>query len=333
MINLVAFVIIILLSVASIKRTKELKIYIAVFLAGAFANGIYLILEGLTTQQRAFGFSGVMYVDFVGIAFVISLILVILGSNYSQKLALTLTPVFALASIFTQTRNAWLAMFLSVLTLLFYLIKESTFFNIKRKVVVIALVIFSLFLTVGAYSLKSVNPDVFERTEEFSNSNKELLTEEGQVTSSLISRFFIWHTAANAFLDKPWTGIGMYAFPYLSQKYYTIPDFLFEQYVVGRTPHITYLAVLTETGVIGLFGFLIFLFFMLKTSFNTIKLAEKRRDKILAVILTWTIVYISISMFMTDAWLWQRGIVSWGMFLGMVLAFRKMLLARKTIKG
>jgi O-antigen ligase len=188
-------------------------------------------------------------------------------------------------------------------------------------------------LGAGVITIKSVNPNVFERTEEFSKTNKEVLTEEGKVTSSLISRFFIWHTATNAFLDKPWTGIGIYTFPYLSQKYYTIPDLLYESYVKEKTPHIAYLAVIAETGVIGLLGFLVFIYYMLRTSFSTIKLAENRKEKILVLILTWTILYITISMFMTDAWLWQRGIVAWGMFLGMGLAFRKLLLIRKTARG
>jgi O-antigen ligase len=333
MLNLVSFIIVILLSVASIERTKELEIYLTIFLVGALLNGIYLIFEGIMTQQRAFGFSGVMYVDFVGIAFIISLIIVILSSDSYKIIALVLSPIFALASLLTQTRNSWLAMFLSVIILLFYLIKESAFFNINRRIVVLILLFFSLILGAGIVTLKSVNPKVFERTEEFTQSNKEVLDEGGKVSSSLVSRFFIWHTAVNAFLDKPWTGIGLYAFPYLSQNYYTIPNFLFELYVRDKTPHVTFLAVIVETGVIGLFGFLIFVYFMLKISFSTIKLAVKRREKILALIITWCIVYITISMFMTDAWLWQRGIVSWGMFLGMVLAFRKMLLARKTIKG
>ena len=329
MLNLVSFTIVILLSVASIKSTKELEIYLTVFLIGALINGIYLIFEGIITQQRVFGFSGIMYVDFVGIAFIISFILIILTSNTTKLFALILTPIFALASLYTQTRNSWLTMFLSVIILLFYLIKESSFFNISRRTVIIILVFFTLMLGAGVITLKSVNPNVFERTEEFSKANKEALTEEGKVTSSLVSRFLIWQTAANAFLDKPWTGIGMYAFPYLSQKYYTIPDFLFELYVKDRT----YLAVIAETGVIGLFGFLVFIYFMLKTSFSTIKLADNRREKILALILTWCIVYIFISMLMTDAWLWQRGIVSWGLFLGMGLVFRKMLLVRNTNKG
>ncbi len=332
MFNLVAFVIIILLSVVSIKRVKELKIYIAVFLAGALINGVYLILEGILTQQRAFGFSGVMYVDFAGIAFMIALILTLLLNDSSRIFASALTLILALASIFTQTRNAWLAIFVTFIALMFYLMKNSFFFNINRRVIIIISIFTFLFIGAGVFALKSVKPDVFERTEEFTKSNKEILTQEGQVSSSLVSRFFIWQTSVNAFVNNPWTGVGIYAFPNVSQKYYTIPDFLFEIYVKGKTPHVTYLAVLTETGIIGLFGFLVFIYYMLKTSFGTIKLAESRKEKILALVLTWPIVYITISMFMTDAWLWQRGIISWGIFLGMNLSYRKQLLAKKITK-
>ena len=105
-----------------------------------------------------------------------------------------------------------------------------------------------------------------------------------------------------------------------------MPDFLFELYVERLTPHSTYLAVLTETGILGFVGFLIFILYIIKTSFANINLAKTKKEKMIALVLTWTIVYITISMIVTDAWLWQRGIISWGMFLGMNLAYRKLLL-------
>ena len=200
------------------------------------------------------------------------------------------------------------------------------YFQISKKFLTTILIFSFLIFGVGALTIQSFNPNVFERSEEFTKTNKELLTQEGQVTSSLVSRFFIWHTAANAFLENPWIGVGMYAFPYVSHKYNELPDFLFESYVEGLTPHSTYIAVLTETGILGFVGFLIFILYIIKTSFANINLAKTKKEKMLALVLTWTIVYITISMIVTDAWLWQRGIISWGMFLGMNLAYRKLLL-------
>jgi len=326
MLNLVAFVIIILLSVASIKSVKELKIYITVFLAGALINGIYLILEGIMTQQRAFGFSGVMYVDYAGIAFIISLILFLLTKNFTKVVSGILVTTFSVAALFNQTRGIWLVMMITASLLFIYLIRKASSLQISKKFLTTILIFSFLVLGVGVLTIQSFNPNVFERSEEFTKTNKELLTQEGQVTSSLVSRFFIWYTAGNAFLENPWIGVGMYAFPYVSQKYNELPDFLFELYVERITPHSTYLAVLTETGILGFVGFLVFILYLIKSSFANIKLAKTKNEKILALVLTWIIVYITISMIVTDAWLWQRGIISWGMFLGMNLAYRKLLL-------
>jgi O-antigen ligase len=326
MFNLVAFAIIILLSVASIKRVKELKIYITVFLLGALINGIYLIFEGIMTQQRAFGFSGVMYVDYAGIAFIISLVLFLLSEKFAKAAFGVLVLTFLVTTLFNQTRGIWLVIIITASLLIIYLIIKSSSLQISKKFLITVLIFSVLILSVGVLTIQTANPNVFERSEEFAQTKKDLLTEEGKVTSSLVSRFFIWHTAANAFLENPWTGVGMYAFPYVSQKYYELPDFLFELYVEGKTPHTTYFAVLTETGIMGFVGFLIFILYIIKTSFANINLAKTKKERMLALVLTWTIVYITISMLVTDAWLWQRGIISWGMFIGMNLAYRKLLL-------
>jgi len=218
MFNLVAFVIIILLSVVSIKRVKDLKIYITVFLIGALINGIYLIFEGIMTQQRTFGFSGVMYVDYAGIAFIISLILFLLTNNFTKVVFGILVATFSAVALFHQTRGIWLVMIITASLLIIYLIIKAPHFQISKKFLTTILIFSVLVFGVGIFTIQTFNPNVFERSEEFSKTKKELLTEEGQVTSSLVSRFFIWHTAANAVLENPWIGVGMYAFPYVSKK-------------------------------------------------------------------------------------------------------------------
>lgn len=325
MFNLVVFAIVVLLGVAAINDEKDFKTYVIVFLAGALLNALFLIIEGVITQRRTFGFSGVMYVDYVGIAFIIMVLLMLMLKDSSKIISAALAIVFFIASIFTQTRNSWLTMFFTFLILILYLIKNSSFFEISRKGLVFILILSLFSLGVGIFLIQAVRPAVFERTEEFLQSKKEILTEKGEVTSSLTSRFFIWHTSVNAFLANPLTGVGIYAFPYVSHRYNTLPGFLFESYVEYRTPHSAYLAILTETGIIGMFGFLIFIFFMLKVSLSTAKKAKRSEEKLIALVLTGPIIYISISLLMTDAWLWDRGIISWGIFLGMNLSYRNFL--------
>ena len=85
---------------------------------------------------------------------------------------------------------------------------------------------------------------------------------------------FIWHTAINTFSRKPLIGIGLYSFKYTSKEYYTIPKPFFKQYVENRTPHVAYLEVLVESGIIGFLGFLIFLFSVHKLLFKSLVLVK-----------------------------------------------------------
>lgn len=330
MINLVVFLILLILCVAVTKNQSDIKKFFTVFITLSLLNSFYLIYDAVITKSRSFGFAGVMFVDYVGIAIIVVFIWFLLSNRSKKLFYLPVLAILMLASVLTQTRNAWISIFLLILLLVSFFYFNSRKYKLSRRILLTFLV-FTIVSVAAIYaSLKIINPSVSERAEQFTESKGEILTQKGEVTSSLVSRLFIWDTALNAFRDKPVTGVGMYAFPYVSYKYYTIPKILYDTYVYGRTPHITYLAIATEAGIIGLFGFLIFILSTLKFSYESIRLSETNEENLVSISLFFSLLYIVTSMLMTDAWLWDQGIVLWGIILGLSIANRKILLEKIT---
>lgn len=323
--NLLVFFILIALTVAAHNNPTQFKKYLFAFLLMVFINGLYLVYKGIVTDTRVFGFTGVMYVDYVGIGIILVVILTLFSSATMKIFYGIITLAFVVFSLFTQTRNAFLSIILTFLLLLVYLIRHSDFFSLQKKYLIIALIA-SAVLSAGVYvSLKAVNPEISERTEELAQSNQQVLNQEGTAANSLVSRFFIWTTALNAFSHNPFFGVGVYAFPYVSQNYNKLPQFIFDTYVKKKYPHLTALAVLAETGIVGAIGFLFLIYSIFKLSFGMIMMTRTRNEKVTSLLLIWSQVYILVSMLMTDAWFWDHGIVLWGMILGMIMSNRKFL--------
>ena len=87
------------------------------------------------------------------------------------------------------------------------------------------------------------------------------------------------------------------------------------------TPHHTYVAVLTETGIVGLFGFGVLLVALVRVISRLLSRYEgSARDKLrLAVV--WSVCYCLVSMWTTDAWWYGRGIVLLSILIGIMLTF------------
>jgi len=328
MINLLAFLILLLICVSGFKDQSEIKKFYYVFVTLSLLNSVYIIFVAISTKSRAFGLTGVMFVDFVGIAIIVITIWLLLAEAGKKIIYLPILLTLILGSLFTQTRNSWVSIFILILLIFSFFYSHSGKYGLNRRKLVTVL-LFIVISIGGIYaSLKIINPNVSERAEQFTESEGEIVNQSGVASNSLVSRLFIWDTALNAFRDKPVIGVGIYGFPYVSQKYYTIPKLLYDKYVYGRTPHIGYLAIATETGIIGLIGYMIFIISILKFSYESIKLSRTDQENLISISLFFSLLYIVISMLMTDAWLWDQGIVLWGIILGLSMVNRKILLGK-----
>jgi O-antigen ligase len=234
-----------------------------------------------------------------------------------------------LALILTQTRGVWVIAAVNIVILMIYVFFQSKKFFIKKSflIIVSSLLILS-FIIFGVY-MYSVNKDLSTRTEKITDTSENI--QRGIITSSLITRLFIWDTAINAFKDNRIVGTGFYTFPSISQNYNKIPKYLFDRFVKGLTPHETYLCMLAETGIIGFIGFLFLIYHTFRINYLNLKRSLTLDQKKYSLLLMFSVLYIVLSMIITDAWLWGHGMVLWSIILGFSAANYKIIFSQNAV--
>jgi O-antigen ligase len=318
--NLVSiFLLVFLVPIVYYKR-ESINKFFYLFISAIFLHSIFIILQGLLTRERSFGFLGVYFVDLAGLGVLYSIIYFFYNHNYKKVIFGSLFTVILVALVFSQTRNAWLSTLFTLVFLLTFLLIKGNKFNIKRLTILKFIGIFSLIsIIIFFVIIQDLNINVGKRLDEKTQKVNVTDNPNSLGENSILSRMLIWHTAINAFSEKPFFGIGTYTFKYTSKNYYTIPKPFFKQYVEHRTPHVTYLEVLVESGIIGFIGFLFFLFSVIKLTIKSVryKLDKKLIPQTLLIMVS--IVYITFSMFMTEAWLYGQYIVWFGIIIGLLI--------------
>lgn len=296
-----------------------------VFLAATLANSLYVIVVGMETGKRVYGLPGVVFVDYVALA--MNLLLVLFIVNEGRKRAYTIVAfiVVTLGLFFTQTRNAWLSAVITAVIITNVALLKPAFFGFPRtvalwRVIGTQIVIAALIVIAFSYSstLKNRVMNVFDE-------KAASMDEWGNIQNSVITRVLIWETAFNAFKEHPITGIGFYAFPHSSHRYYDFPKFLYTKYVKGNSPHQTYIAIVTETGIIGFLGFCILAIQIVRIILETLKKAADKTSKLYALLGASSVLYMFISMAFTDMWLWGQGISLLAVILGIVSVNHKLV--------
>lgn len=323
-INIFAFLIIYFISVIHMNEKNSIRSFIKIFLFMSICNGIFILIQAFFTRGRLFGFTGIFYVDLVGISILLILIKIFFEKKVKLFIYLPFLLILISALFLTQTRNSVLTISLSGFVLFFLVYKLADVLKISKNIILVWFVLIFLVTVILLYFITTLESSSFSRLGQLSNFNYTF-DNEGNVQNTLITRILIWDTAIAIIKENFWFGIGIYGFPFASESYYTIPRFLFEAYVKGLTPHQSYLAILTETGIFGFSGFLILILSSLIISMKTIKLIKDENSAIIFLLLFIPLVYIIFSMLLTDAWLWGQGLLVWGIILGANVSFRTSL--------
>jgi O-antigen ligase len=264
------------------------------------------------SSKRVFGFSGIMFVDYVALALVICVPLIIYQSNRIANIILYgLSLLFGVAMLLTKTRGVWVASFSAIIFILLYSLIKREKLLINKKKILLILFILSLTFTSVYFIMDKGNNDLSSRINQTVVIDQEK-AKEGVVTNSLVTRIFIWDTAWNAFKAHPFIGIGAYSFMFSSKEYHNVEESLYNNYVKGLTPHETFLMVLTETGILGLICFLFLLYQIIKMSNHAVNISSTKEEHMFSMFFLSANIYIICSMIITDAWLWGRGIILWG---------------------
>lgn len=330
--NIYALVIIFYATMIGFRKRDSMMMIFYFFIIVVLLHSIYVIFEGLTFGRRAFGILGVYYIDFAGLGGIVSLILFIYSKGLKKMIAGTVFLIITLGLIITQTRNAWLSFGVALLSLFIFLIFNSKKYQLKRNYVVVLFSVVVLVLVAAYFKAGSFNAKIEERL----NINEQTVTLNANNplstgTNSFVSRAFIWDTAVLAFLEHPYLGIGAYSFRFVSDMYYKIPKSYYYVFVYQRTPHITYLQVLTETGILGFFFFMIFIVSIIRLVLRSLRLPKTKDDALLTLMVCWSFVYIIFSMLMTESWLYGQYVVWIGVLLGFLVNNSRLLSSKSEV--
>ncbi|MBK7256563.1 MAG: O-antigen ligase family protein [Ignavibacteriae bacterium] len=322
--NVVAFLIALHVPYLLATSMPVVRRFTGIYLGMAVVNGIQLILMSLSTGRREYGFSGLMYGDYAGIAVNTAAVALMVSRGRSRMILGAVAAVVGVALIMTQTRNAWISAFVTLSFAVAYLIRSPELAGISRRHMIRYAGIGALALVLLVAGALALNPDLQGRAASIAESESVESGETLIVRNSLISRMMIWDAALNAFLAHPWAGVGVYGFAMASRQYSHLPAALYDFYVRDMSPHVAVFAVLSETGLLGFAGFLFFVGSLLRVALRSVRTARDLEGRRAAFIGLVAVVYIMVSMFFTDAWLWGQGIVLLGLIAGMVLAIHRM---------
>ena len=207
-----------------------------------------------------------------------------------------------------------------------YLFFQSEKFNLKKSKV--GTIFFSSIIIIGGLVgiILLTNPEIFSRFQSLQNTDVSSLKFENDFTqNSFFSRLLIWSVSLRAFEAHPIIGIGAFSFQFTSEQYSALTPFLYNNFVKGLSPHLAYLAVLVETGIVGLIAFLFLWIAIFKLAFKNIRNAVSAESKKYSLIILFVNVYIFISMGITDAWLWGQSGMIWGVSLGILLSVNEIV--------
>lgn len=249
-------------------------------------------------------------------AWILVIIPLIAGIFFSGKiihrklnnLLLVMIVMFSVCLLITYSRGAWLAITISGILMSYYILRSA---SLKARIrylcfIVCLLVIFlfvSKLLNIKMQKVEKVNFDAGQTVGERIKSVVQI--NEG---ASLV-RINLWKESLRIFKDHPFTGCGLNTYSIVVKVYKSFSG-------GGIYPHNSYLQMLAETGLFGLFAFLWLLFVFFKTG---ILYLSKKRDYLVSGFLAGVLAFLVHSLVDNHLYSLQLVVLLWFMF-GLVTA-------------
>ena len=183
---------------------------------------------------------------------------------YKYKwLWLSLIPIFFVIFV-SGRRAAWVMLALSSFGFVIYLCLYSE--NKKQIFKLIGMIILTTSIVLSSITMlhKPTN-DRFKETLGLFSNNYEL------IDKATAMRLPLWETAYSAFKANPVNGIGPRGFRYVYQDYASSNNYWETQ----THPHLLLLEIMAETGGIGLLGYLILCYLLIKNAINRKKIKNE----------------------------------------------------------
>ena len=104
----------------SFVRPESIRKSLYAYLLFILLNSFTVIVQALVTGKRAFGFAGIMFVDYAGTGLIVVTIFALTSKGTRSFLFSLLAGIFLTALLLTQTRGAWLVTGLTLTLMLLY---------------------------------------------------------------------------------------------------------------------------------------------------------------------------------------------------------------------
>jgi O-antigen ligase len=309
---------------------KIKKIFLFVVAISSF-NAFYAIMMGVITGRRFWGFAGLEHVDYLSIIATLFVIIAILSKNIKKYLPLIFAIFFMTAMVITQTRNIFISFSVTLFLFVIYITIKNKKYGYNRVKLLFSIIFLILVVGTFIYTTNVLSSNQFKRFGQIEKMESQKLTSQEDFSdNSFFTRLLVWHTAYKAFSAHPFIGIGAYSFPFSSQVYEQLPDALYKEYVEGLAPHLSFFAVLSETGILGFTGFIFLLGSLIKLIYRNLSNASSTTEIFYTTVISFAQIYILFSLFVTDAWLRGQCGLLWGTTMGCLAGCYK-LISSKTI--
>ena len=194
----------------------------------------------------------------LGLVLALFLPLVLYGLHHTLRWGawrwLAVIP-FAMVVLLSLKRSAWVMLVVGAVLYLVFFVRLSTI-SLRSKILV-PISALALAITVG-YFVPSVGKTIQTTVGALSTDFETL-----DIASS--RRLTLWNTGKNIAHAHPINGVGPRGYRYAYKHYAEEGDFWIKQNGKGQThPHLMGLEVLTETGLIGICGLLLFFFLLIQ---------------------------------------------------------------------
>lgn len=274
---------------SNIKHVLDYFLYVSLS-----ATIIAIILLINSDEVRAFGITGIPLAELTVGALIISISFFIFSNSKRTTIKYALFSLLLFTGlVLTQTRGAWISFFLSLAFMWFLVRKKSVGFSRNRLFGILSILLLSVMITFLVF------PNIFtliaHRVEEIKHF------EIGTIQLRLI----LWEAAIRAFLSHPINGIGLGQFTVLSENFSSLGmSSIFKENVGGLSAHNITFSYLSETGLIGIIGLIIFYTSMLKLARNTFIRAKNLQEIEISTALFTNLFFVVASSTYAGSWFW-----------------------------
>ena len=300
----------------TLRDDKSIRRIIWMYIVFVLLSSFTTSYDAIFSSRRQFGFSGIAFIDLCGVAIVMVATSIVYEKSF-RVLKSGMLFLLLIGEFLTQTRNVFITLGITVIISALLLIKDREQLSLNKRKIILFIGTLVVVVVATIAIIYVLNPDTLQR---LSTRPTKILDDEVYSIGSFTSRLLIWHTAFNGFLAHPFVGIGFYSFPIASKTYSTLNPILYKLFVARLTPHETFIALFCEVGIVGVLGFSYLLTAMVRAISKSRRLLQKKNGTATTAIINNALIYILVSLFATDAWLFGNLIMLWTLVLGLFTA-------------